>query len=138
MPAKDQSAQRKYRTGIYLSWKTILLTSLIFAVTTIIVYSPSLHGHFVFDDAVIQNNPLIHITKLSQVFNLIFSKEIDRRIGLISFALNYYFGGLNPFGYHLVNVIIHVLNGLIFFLLSCNILTLPSNEEGEGRENALR
>jgi len=55
----------------------------------------------------------------------------------VSFALNYYFGGLNPFGYHLVNVIIHTLNGLILFLLSYTILTLPL-AEGTGGKNAFK
>jgi len=54
----------------------------------------------------------------------------------MSFALNYYFGGLDTFGYHLVNVIIHILNGLTLFLLSYTILTLPFHE-GKERENAL-
>jgi tetratricopeptide (TPR) repeat protein len=55
----------------------------------------------------------------------------------MSFALNYYFGELNTFGYHLVNVIIHILNGLTLFLLSYTILILPSNK-GKERENALK
>jgi len=137
MPRKDQTAQIENRAGIFLSWKTILLTFLLFAVIAITIYYPSLHGHFVFDDRIIQKNPLIHITRLSQLTELMLSKGIDRRIGFMSFAFNFYFGGLNPFGYHLVNVIIHILNGLILFLLSFTILTLPL-DEGKGRENAFK
>lgn len=95
MQGKDQSTQTKNRALSFLSWKIILLTFLLFAIIAIIIYSPSLHGDFVFDDSVIQRkNPLIHITRLSQLLDLMFSKEIDRRIGHMSFALNYYFGGL--------------------------------------------
>ena len=138
MVEKDQLAQMKKRTLSFPSWKTIILTSFLFAVVAITIYSPSLYGHFVFDDEhFIQNNPLMHITKVSQLTDLLFSKDIDRRIGLMSFALNYYFGGLNPFGYHLVNVIIHILNGLTLFLLSYSILTLTS-DQGKVRGNALK
>ncbi|MCK5256701.1 MAG: hypothetical protein KAQ81_11800, partial [Deltaproteobacteria bacterium] len=137
MPGKDQSAQEN-RAGIFPSWRIILFTFLLFATVAVIIYSPCLHGDFVFDDRpYIYDASFVHISKLSQLTDLLFSKVLVRRIGLMSFALNYYFGGLNTFGYHLVNVIIHILNGLTLFLLSYTILTLPSNE-GKERENALR
>jgi tetratricopeptide (TPR) repeat protein len=135
MPGKDQSAQVKKSAGIFLPWKTILVTSLFFSVISIIIYYPSLNGDFVFDDSVIQKNPLIHMTRISQLPDLLFSQEVGRKIGLMSFALNYYFGGFNTFGYHLVNVIIHILNGFALFLLAHTILTLPANEE-KVRDNA--
>jgi len=137
VPGKDQSSHIGNGPGILPSWETIILISLLFAAVVTIIYSPSLHGDFVFDDEVIQDNPLIHITRILQLTDLIFSKEISRRIGLMSFALNYSFGGLNTFGYHLVNVTVHILNGLILFLLSYTILTLPL-DEGKGRGNALK
>ncbi|MBW1912995.1 MAG: hypothetical protein JRI43_07530, partial [Deltaproteobacteria bacterium] len=101
IPGKGQSAQMKNGADTRLSWKTILLTSILFAAVALVIYYPSLQGDFVFDDSVIQENSLIHITRLSQLTDLMFSQETGRRIGLSSFALNYYFGGFNTFGYHL-------------------------------------
>ncbi len=140
MPGKDQSAHIKHRGGIFLSWKTIFFTLLLFATVAIIIYSPCLHGDFVFDDRtyIYDAASPVHISRLSQLTDILFSKELVRKIGLISFALNFYFGGLNPYGYHLVNVIIHILNGFILFLLSYTILTLPfiwgKGEDGIGEE----
>ena len=138
----EELARKK--AGNFLSWRTILLTSLLFAFIAAIIYSPSLQGDFVFDDRFIQEKPLLHIERLSQVIDLIAFKDVsftrtveNRKITFISFALNYYFGGLNTFGYHLVNVTVHILNGLILFLLSYQILTLPLSEGG-GRGNALK
>ena len=138
MPGNDQSAQEN-RAGILLSWKTIFFTFLLFATVAIIIYSPCLHGDFVFDDRtfIYDDASPVHITRLSQLTDILFSKVLVRKIGLISFAINFYFGGLNPYGYHLVNVIIHILNGFILFLLSYTILTLASNE-GKGRGNAFK
>ena len=100
---------------------------LLFSAFVFAIYYPSLYGGFVFDDkGSILYNPLIQITSISQVLDILIFKEISRRIGYVSFALNYYFGGLNTFGYHLVNETIHVLNGLILFLLTYCILTLPA------------
>ena len=138
---KDQSAQEK-RDGIFLSWKIILLISLLFAGISLLIYSSSLRGPFMFDGKTnIQNAPLTHITKLSQLPDVVFPNKVNnqtrhRTICFMSFALNYYFGGLDTFGYHLVNVIIHILNGLVLFFLSYTILTLSFHEAKE-RENAL-
>ncbi len=38
-------------------------------------------------------------------------------MGVLSFALNYHFGKLNVFGYHLVNITIHTINGLLVWWL---------------------
>jgi len=38
--------------------------------------------------------------------------------------LNFYLGGLNTFGYHLVNVVIHIINGWLIFWLVLKTLSL--------------
>ena len=135
MPGGNPCAPIRIGADTRRFWKTILLTILCFAAVALVIYYPSLRGEFVFDDGIIQENPIIHITRLSQLTDLLFSKAHDRRIGLSSFALNYYFGGFDTFGYHLINVIIHILNGGLLFLLSHTILTLCLDEK-KGRGNA--
>ena len=34
---------------------------------------------------------------------------------MLTFALNYYFGEGDVFGYHLVNMIIHILSGIFLY-----------------------
>lgn len=46
-----------------------------------------------------------------------------RPILSLSFKLNYYFFGVNPIGYHLVNIILHILNSLLIYLI---VITLTS------------
>ena len=54
------------------------------------LYSPSLNGAFVFDDANISNGSLLHITSLGQLDRVLLAEAVPRRIGLASFALNFY------------------------------------------------
>lgn len=42
-----------------------------------------------------------------------------------SFALNYLFGGLAPWGYHAVNLAVHVISAIVLFALARRVLLLP-------------
>ena len=48
-----------------------------------------------------------------------------RYVTYLSFALNYRFGGLSTFGYHLVNIVIHALNSIGVYLLVAWIARAP-------------
>ncbi len=94
-------------------------------VAALAVYLNSLGGQFVFDDtSIIQNNPQIRrlsITNLHQVFGSHYWQTVAGQGGLyrpvviLSYALNYTVGGLNPWGYHFLNVLLHALNAVLVF-----------------------
>ncbi len=42
---------------------------------------------------------------------------LTRRVSLLTFALNYQLHGLEVYGYHLVNILVHVINGLLLYWL---------------------
>ena len=95
------------------------------------IYSNTLDSPFVFDDLKrIKENPYIRINKLGfkEIFNAAFSKESaqNRPIGNISFALNYYFHKYDLKGYHIVNIIIHVLTGFFLYWFLKITLNLPT------------
>ncbi|MBI5186372.1 MAG: tetratricopeptide repeat protein [Nitrospinae bacterium] len=46
----------------------------------------------------------------------------QRSVYWATLAVNYHIGGLNPFGYHLLNILVHILNGALVFFL-CERLT---------------
>lgn len=102
---------------------------LIACIATFFVYRPGLHGPFVFDDFPnIVHNPAIAITAISpdQLWRAAFSSDsgpLDRPISMASFAVNYYFSGLNPYGLKLTNLIIHLINGIGIFILSALLLS---------------
>ena len=84
-----------------------------------ILYANILHSPFQFDDqGLLLENPY-----LRNIPNLLKHWDGDARkfITILTFAINYYLGGENTFGYHLLNVLLHIGTA---FLLYRNILLL--------------
>ncbi|TKR61255.1 hypothetical protein L596_028388 [Steinernema carpocapsae] len=91
-------------------------------------FANSLRGGFVFDDnqAIVSNADVLGSSSLFNVFQNDFwgspishpgSHRSYRPLTILSFRLNYLFGQLNPFGFHLANVLLHAI-------VSCFVLEL--------------
>jgi len=89
---------------------------------SILIYANTLHSPFAFDDEEnILENPAIRISDLSfqSLYEAGFNSLLPRRVvPYISFALNYYFGQYHVEGYHIVNIGIHIINGILVYLLA--------------------
>jgi tetratricopeptide (TPR) repeat protein len=97
------------------------LIALLFLAIGIFIYSNTFESPFVLDDdPQIAQNQNIRLEELT--FKSLLKAASDRKsvqarpVGYISFALNYYFHQYGLFGYHLVNIIIHVLNASLLYL----------------------
>ncbi|HYD91853.1 MAG TPA: hypothetical protein VEA37_10250, partial [Flavobacterium sp.] len=88
------------------------------------------------DDGVnITKNSAIHITdlKTSSLELAAISGNAglgNRPISMLSFALNHYMSGLNATQFKLVNLLIHLLNGLFVFIFFKLLLTLYQETKG--------
>jgi len=92
----------------------------------IAIYSNSLYAPFYFDDFPrIVNNPEI------RDFSIISQPWKHRYMGYLTFALNYAMGGLNPAGYRLVNLAIHLTNSLLVFGVAREMLTVSLEKVDE-------
>jgi tetratricopeptide (TPR) repeat protein len=95
------------------------LFGLLLAVVTIFMYQPAWHGGFIWDDdAYVTNNELLtapdglrriwfSLDSPSQYFPLVYS----------TFRIEHALWGLNPTGYHWVNLLLHVANALLVWRL---------------------
>ena len=81
-----------------------------------LAYANSLHGSFVFDDRVIvlQDPRLIDVPTFTDAIDL---GGGWRDLLFFTYRLNYYWGGLDTFGYHALNVVLHTLNSVLVFLI---------------------
>ncbi|MBB5360681.1 hypothetical protein HDE76_003927 [Rhodanobacter sp. ANJX3] len=95
---------------------------------TAAVYWPGLHGGFLFDDYpnIVDNQGVQpKHTDVATLVNAALSSpssEFKRPLASLSFALNYLASGLDPYGMKLTNLLIHLLNGLLVFLLARALL----------------
>lgn len=96
----------------------IILSLMVFA-----AYGNSLSGGFIWDDEVlIVNNRLLEDFKyIPEVFKSELHPDTStnyyRPLETISFLADYSVYKLNPFGYHLTNILLHLLVGIFLFLL---------------------
>jgi Flp pilus assembly protein TadD len=108
-----------------LAFILLFLVVLVFS-----VYSNSLQGDFVYDDTFfIKENPLIRdLSNLPNMFTSAFwesssrpSKTFYRPLVVLTYAVNFALGGFDPLGYHMLNVLIHVINTLLVFFVVYHI-----------------
>ena len=103
------------------------------AAVAILCYVNSLHCTFCFDDlsAVVENQDLRPDTPLAEIFRNDFwgtpmsqdgSHKSYRPLTVASFRINYALGELNPWGYHLMNVLLHAVVCYMFVCLSNMVL----------------
>ncbi|MDA3894757.1 MAG: hypothetical protein PF482_01275 [Desulfobacteraceae bacterium] len=109
---------------IYLIFVFLLIFS------SILLYANSLNAPFIFDDfnSIVKNTPEIQIKELtfSELKEAAFNSQGKHRpLANLTLAVNYYFGGKNTFGYHMVNIFIHILTGVFLFFLFLAILKIP-------------
>ena len=110
--------------------KAVILASIaLIMALSFAVYANSLNGKFVYDDQpLVENNPLIKEWPVSlKVFTVDFGifdyvkASFYRPLQMITYAMDYRVWKLNVVGYHLTNILLHILAALCVYWL-INIL----------------
>lgn len=110
-----------------LSWVLDHLPLFLLPTLCLLLYLPALRHDFVVDDRyLVTENPYIKSWRylpqmLSQDAGNIWAVtnywSYWRPVFSISLALDYSLWGLNPFGFHLTNILLHVINTVLLYLL---------------------
>lgn len=108
---KYSGKDRKYLYAVILA----------IAVLGIFSYSSSLNNTFTNwdDEEMVVNNPAIKSLSLQNILKTFttFQHSHYHPLVNISYAIEYKFAGLNPFVYHLTNLIFHLLNSILVYLV---------------------
>jgi len=103
------------------------------ALLVVAAYSNSLNVPFHFDDRHnIYQNPAIQVDDLSfkSLKRAATESPSNRRwLPNASFAINYYFGKKDTFGYHAVNITLHVVVSWLIYIFFIHLLGLPGLAE---------
>lgn len=125
-PDRLQASAKPRPFAIALPWWPGILMGF-FVGLAALVYWPGLHGGYVFDDYPnIVDNAGVHpkeatVATLTAAALSSPSSEFKRPLASLSFAANFLVGGNDPFGMKLVNLLIHLANGLCFYFLAARI-----------------
>ncbi|XP_072180026.1 protein O-mannosyl-transferase TMTC4-like [Diadema setosum] len=123
-----------------------VVSSLLVAGLAIASYWNGCHGDFVFDDleAIVKNKDLRPQSPWTDLFHHDFwgdpisseeSHKSYRPVTVLSFRLNYYLaGGLYPWGFHVVNILLHALVSVLVLPV---VSALLAREKGAGKREDL-
>lgn len=100
---------------VSMSWTYHVLPMATVAVLATALYAPSLNGPFVYDDpnAISQSMLVRRLLPLTRFVTL-----STRPLTDFSYALNYAMGGLDTWPYHLTNIVLHLINGLLIYAIA--------------------
>ena len=102
-----------------------------------VLYANSLSAPFVFDDHQhIRENRFVHMQRfdLQDFYGAaVKSPDAKRPVANISFALNHVLGGLDVVGYHAVNIAVHIINGVLVYVLASITFRLWTQSPRRGR-----
>ncbi|MBI5049028.1 MAG: tetratricopeptide repeat protein [Deltaproteobacteria bacterium] len=95
--------------------QNIIFPTSVIILLTAIAYSNIFSNSFHFDDryAIFEDRAIRDIGNIPSMLKDILNRPLLR----ITFALNYHFGGFDVFGYHLANLLLHIIAGIgVYFL----------------------
>lgn len=100
----------------------ILFPAIVLITVTLLVYGGSLHHQFVGswdDNLYVAQNSDVHGFSRAHIA-AVFSKSYLGNyapLQMLSYMVDYSFWGLIPYGYILTNIVLHAMNGVLFFIL---------------------
>jgi len=123
-----------------MSTRQVLVGLTVLAALAVAAYSNTFDVPFQFDGKIaIVNNRNIHVEELaaSKLWTAATRMEnwadpSTRPATNLTFALNHYLGGLDPLGYHVVSLLIHILGGVAVFFLIFETLGLIGQGSASG------
>ena len=102
-----------------LSHKTVIFWAGLIFLATLVAYIPAMRGGYIWDDDhyITENTTLRTLDGLQRIW--LEPKALPQYYPLVhtSFWVEYQLWQLHPFGYHLVNVLLHALNAILLLMV---------------------
>ena len=113
------AARTKVHAALAPTDRARLGLALLLVAITLVAYVPAMRGGFVWDDDdyVTENGNLHSVAGLQRIWLEIGAVPQYYPLVHTTFWIEYHLWGLRPLGFHLTNVLLHALNGLILWEL---------------------
>jgi len=119
------------------SWRTSILAGGVIVLAGAAAYHNSFGGVFVYDDitSIVENETIRQLWPIERVLSPPRSGETvgGRPLLNLSLAINYALGGLNVWGYHAVNLAIHIMAALLMFGILRRTFMMPALRDRFGK-----
>lgn len=111
---------------------------------SIILFSNTFRNSFIWDDEhlIVDNRYIKGLKHIPFLFTTQYwnhhhpgMKGQYRPVRTVTFALDYYLWKSNPFGYHLSNLLLHILNVILIYFLIYRLVGISKSEEGLAGRN---
>ncbi|MCX5886505.1 MAG: tetratricopeptide repeat protein, partial [Proteobacteria bacterium] len=107
---------KKELPGKGLSTRQILFLGVLILIP-FLIYANSFLNDFVFDDIplISEDQTITSLKNIPYLLGITTGNISYRPLRFISYAIDYYFWGLNPVGYHLSNILLHIASSFLVF-----------------------
>jgi len=122
-PKEDPQQVKKFELSRYSDLAGLAIIILL----GIIIYSNSFQCSFHFDDFhnIVDNPRIRNLADVKSWWNF----YPTRPLGIFTFAVNYHFSQMNVWPYHLVNLVIHLMNACLAGWLTLLIFSSPAMKD---------
>jgi len=101
-------------------------------VLAVVAYAGAVHGPFVYDDRLtVTGNPSIRDLGAPVAIVL---HDVFRPVVNLSYAVDHALWGLDPLGYHVTNLLLHLLNVVLLFTVARRLLLDLGRRRGDGSD----
>jgi tetratricopeptide (TPR) repeat protein len=117
------------------SWRRTLLIALLIVIATLIAYIPAMRAGYIWDDdQYLYENELVQSDDgLADIWSVRYSPEFGHLLPqtpqyypfvFTAFWIEHQLWGLDPVGYHVVNIVLHLISALVLWRIAV-VLRLP-------------
>src|SRR3990172_11894328 len=99
-----------------------LLFPVLISITIFLIYSISLDNPFYWDDEELITNNYVLRTPLNFKNYFIANPIPQRPVTTLSFVIDYSLFGLKPVGFHMTQIVLHIVNTILIFFIANLIL----------------
>ncbi|MFN5346649.1 MAG: hypothetical protein ACK5B3_05435, partial [Bacteroidota bacterium] len=125
-PSKKSVNKSKGKINDQSSGNTIFnwIGGIAIVILGMLIYANSFDCSFQFDDKhnILDNEAIRSLTNIKQMWDI----NHSRFLAFYSFAINFHYGQYNVWGYHFVNMLIHVINATLVFWIVRLVFKSPS------------